>query len=136
MDMWQRSTVKWVVAAGATTFVVFGFWAFFFPYSFADIVATYPPFNRHLVHDDGAFQLGIAAALFSSLVWTDVLLVALFGGTIATTMHAVSHILDVDLGGRPIDPYLLSVLALAFIFALVLRSRAVLSGKDADHQTR
>jgi hypothetical protein len=32
-------------------------------------VATYPPFNEHLLHDIGAFNLGLGATLLLALAW-------------------------------------------------------------------
>ena len=37
-----------------------GIWAFFAPASFADFAAF--PYNRHLLHDVGAFQIGLGVA--------------------------------------------------------------------------
>ena len=41
--------------------LAFGIWAFFAPVSFADFVAF--PYNGHLLHDVGAFQIGIGATV-------------------------------------------------------------------------
>ncbi|MDA0633351.1 hypothetical protein OUY22_07950 [Nonomuraea sp. MCN248] len=41
-----------------------------------------------------------------------------------TVVHAISHILDRDLGGNPSDPYTLSALALAVVAGTVLRWRS------------
>jgi hypothetical protein len=57
-------------------------------------VATYPPYNRHLLHDIGAFQLGLAAALLAGIVGRRGLAVALWGGTVGATAHAVSVWMD------------------------------------------
>jgi hypothetical protein len=40
------------------------------------------PCNQHLIHDAGAFQIGIGAALLLALVCPDALLVALTGFTL------------------------------------------------------
>lgn len=66
-------------------FVVLGVWAFFGPVSFYDNVATFEPYNLHLLHDVGAFQLGIGAAVLAALRWRDGLLTALAGGTCTGT---------------------------------------------------
>lgn len=113
-----------VTALGASVFLIGGVWAFFWPYGFYQWVATYPPFNLHLFHDVGAFQLGIAAAMLAGLISRDAFLVGLVGGAVGATVHAVSHILDVDLGGRASDPYALSVLAVLLVVAAVARARA------------
>ncbi|HET7094322.1 MAG TPA: hypothetical protein VFI22_12605, partial [Thermomicrobiales bacterium] len=53
--------VKAVLLVAGLFYGVFGVWAFVAPASFADFVAF--PFNLHLLHDIGAFQIGIGAAL-------------------------------------------------------------------------
>jgi hypothetical protein len=114
-----------IVLLGAFPFLVGGIWAFFWPHGFYESVATFPPFNLHLFHDVGAFQLGIATAMIGGLIWKDALLVGLLGGAVGSTIHAISHIVDADLGGRSSDPYTLSVLALLLLTATVVRARSV-----------
>jgi hypothetical protein len=119
----RHPLVVTATALGALVFVVPGVWAFLWPKSFYETVATYPPYNLHLFHDLGAFQLGIGVALLAALVWSDALLVALIGGTVGMGVHAVSHFLDHDLGGRDSDPWLLTVLTVLLAAALVVRAR-------------
>lgn len=120
-----QSWLTIIVVLGALPFLIGGVWAFFWPFGFYESVATFPPFNLHLFHDAGAFQLGIAAAMIGGLIWRDALLVGLVGGAVGATIHAISHILDVDLGGRTSDPYVLSGLAVLLVIAAVARARAV-----------
>jgi hypothetical protein len=101
-----------------------GAWAFLAPRSFYENVASFEPYNLHLLHDVGAFQLGLGATLLAALVWRDALLVALAGGTVGAVVHAVSHVLDQDLGGRGSDPWTLGALALLLLVAFGLRLRA------------
>jgi uncharacterized membrane protein len=115
--------VSVIVVLGAAVFLVAGAWAFFWPRSFYEIVAEFPPFNLHLFHDAGAFQLGIGAALLAGLFWRDALLVGMFGGTVGAVVHAISHIVDRSLGGNPSDPWTLSVLAGLLVIATGLRLR-------------
>ncbi len=104
---------------GVALGVVTGAWAFLAPDSFYEVVAPYPPFNRHLFHDLGAFQLGIAAALVAGLARRTAIAVGLWGGAVGATLHAVSHWMDADLGGRASDPWLLSLLALLLAAGLM-----------------
>ena len=106
-------------AIGFLFFAVTGVWAFLAPHSFFDVVALYPPYTRHLFHDAGAFQLGIAAALLAGMVGRSGLAVGLWGGAVGGTLHAVSHWIDRNLGGRSTDPYLLTLLAVILVAALV-----------------
>ncbi|WP_324651786.1 hypothetical protein [Georgenia sp. H159] len=120
--MTRRITTA-VVVLGAAAFLVPGVWAFLWPQSFHEHVAMFDPFNLHLFHDVGAFQLGVGVALVGALVWHDALSVALLGATAGALAHAVSHIVDRDLGGRWSDPWTLSLLAVLLGSALVLHRR-------------
>ena len=71
-----------------------GLWAFIGPRSFYDAVATFPPYNRHLIHDIGAFQIGLGATVLLGLRWRDTLLVVLTGYAAGAVVHAVSHIIE------------------------------------------
>jgi hypothetical protein len=99
-----------------------GLWAFFDPQSFFDQLALFPPYNEHLLHDVGAFQVGLGATLLLALVWrSDALLVALAGMGIGAVLHFISHVEDTDLGGRSSDPYTLGVLAAVIVGAAAWR---------------
>jgi hypothetical protein len=115
-------TVVTVVAA--LSFLVLGAWAFLAPRSFYDNIATFEPYNLHLLHDLGAFQLAIGASLLAALLWRDGLSVALAGATVGAVVHDVSHFMDRDLGGRSSDPWALGLLAVLLLAALALRIRA------------
>jgi hypothetical protein len=120
----------WVVGSvvlGALVFLVPGIWAFFWPESFHETIATFDPFNLHLFHDVGAFQIGIGVAMLAALYWRDALAVVLLGGTTGSVVHFVSHVLDRDLGGRPSDPLVLGVVSVILVVALVLRLQALRS---------
>lgn len=102
-------------------FVGFGLWAFLDPKGFYEQIATYPPYNRHFLHDAGAFQIGIGVALLLALQWKDGLSVALGGAVAAGIVHAISHFIDQDLGGRDSDPWFLSFVAALAVIGLVAR---------------
>ncbi|MDQ3732935.1 MAG: hypothetical protein M3400_02870 [Actinomycetota bacterium] len=105
---------------GALMFSIGGGWAMLAPESFFDVVARYPPYNLHLFHDLGAFQLGIAAALVAGIAGRDGLGVALWAAAVGASAHAVSHWIDADLGGRSSDPILITALAAVPVAGLVL----------------
>jgi len=109
-------TAAWI---GALFFLAGGVWALLAPHAFFEVAARYPPYNRHLFHDLGAFQLGLAAGLLAGIVGRGGLAVALWAGAVATTAHAVSHWIDADLGGRSADPIILTVLAAVVVAGLV-----------------
>ena len=122
-DRRAQVVVRAIVVLGAAAFIIGGAWALLWPRNFYEVVAEFPPFNLHLFHDAGAFQLGIGAALLAGLFSRDGLFVALLGGAVGAVAHAASHIVDRNLGGNPSDPWTLSLLAVLLVVAAVLRRR-------------
>ncbi len=118
--------VRAVALLGAVAFLGFGLWAMVAPRSFFDTLATFEPYNRHLIHDIGAFQVGLGAVLGLAAFpeRLDGLAAALLGVGIGATAHVVAHLLDLDLGGDPAtDIPSLAVVALALLVAGVVRAR-------------
>jgi hypothetical protein len=99
----------------AATMIVLGGWAYLQPTSFSDFI-HYAPYNRHLIHDAGAFQIGIGVTVLLALVWSDALLVALTGIAVASGLHTISHYADRHLGGHDSD---VAVLGLFTLIALI-----------------
>jgi hypothetical protein len=95
-----------------------GAWAFLAPASFARFIAYPPPYNRHLLHDAGAFQLGIGTATLLALRWSDALLVALTGFAVASGLHTLSHAIDRHLGGHAGDVPALGLLTLVAVYVM------------------
>jgi hypothetical protein len=93
------------------------------PEAFYNLVAMYPPYNRHFIHDVGAFMLGLGAGLALALVLTDALLVALAATAGGAVAHFVSHLVDRELGGLPSDPVTFGVFALVVVGLTVWRIR-------------
>jgi hypothetical protein len=81
--------------------VAFGVWAMLAPVSFFDQVATFEPYNRHLIQDIGAFQIGLGAVLLLAVALADSMATALIGVGIGSLAHLGSHLLGLGLGGRP-----------------------------------
>ncbi len=105
--------------------LIAGVWALVDPQSFYDQVATWPPYNRHFLHDVGAFQTGLGATLVLALFMRDALLLGLTGVGIGAVLHAVSHAVDRDLGGRSSDPITLGIVAAVIAVGALLRARDV-----------
>ena len=101
-----------------------GAWAFLAPHPFAEVVATFAPFNAHFLHDAGAFQLGLGAALLVALARRRGLVVAFAANLVADAVHVVAHVEDSRLGGHPYDVPLLTLIALLAAAGLVLAIRA------------
>lgn len=119
-----RRSMMTAIAVSAASMLAFGLWALVLPESFAGFI-NYEPFNRHLVHDAGAFQIGIGVSLALALVADDVALVALSGFVVAGALHTWSHYVDRLLGGHGSDVPVLALLTLigAFGIAADLRGR-------------
>lgn len=109
-----------VLCGGAM--LAFGFWALLWPPSVCPLHRL-PPYNEHLLHDVGAFQIGIGAILLLSLFWSDTVALSLFGFVVSGWIHASHHALDLDLGGHASDQWFLGLLALLATLALIVRLR-------------
>jgi hypothetical protein len=127
--------VRGAAIAGAALFLLPGAWAFADPASFYDAVALFPPYNRHLLHDVGAFQLGLGTALVLGLAGASGLGVALWAAAIAGVLHAVSHFVDRELGGRETDPLALTLVAVVLV-AAALATRREVRRRDATAERR
>lgn len=114
-----RDRARWVAAVTGSVLAAAGLWAFAVPASFFEVIATYEPYNRHFLHDLGAFMVGLGAVLVLA-AWRPRhgLAVALTGVGIGSALHAVSHVVDRDLGGNPVrDIPALTVLAVLLLAA-------------------
>lgn len=122
----NRSTLLTALTAlGAASFIGFGLWAFIGPRSFFDQLATFEPYNVHLIHDIGAFQVGIGATLAAAL-WrrSDAIFAALAGAGIGSAFHAVAHLRDHDLGGKDSDVFVFGLSAVLFLAGAAWKWRA------------
>ena len=117
---WRRRLSGGVAVVVGLQFLALGAWALAAPRSFFDTVAAFEPYNQHFVQDIGAFQVGLGAVLLLAY-WrprADGLAVALLGVGAGAALHALSHIVGRDLGGKPeTDIPLLIVLAGASLAA-------------------
>src|SRR6266540_1456234 len=53
----------------------------------------------------------LAGAAMLAAIWSDALALALAGFLVGNTVHAVNHVVDLDLGGRGSDPWLLGLVS-------------------------
>lgn len=101
-----------------------GIWAFVAPMSFFEVLAPFEPYNRHFLHDAGVLQIGVGVAMLLAAARRSPVEVALGGFIAFEALHVVSHVIDRDLGGRPVfDITALTVLTLAGVAALVVGRR-------------
>ena len=114
---------KIIAGLGAVALLAFGLWGFLDPRAFYKAVAVWPPFNKHFIHDIGAFQIGLGLTLALALALKDVLFVALAAVGVGATVHAAAHWIDRDLGGKPSDPWVMSALAALLLVGAYLRHR-------------
>ena len=114
-----------VALVGGVMLVVLGAWAFFAPRSFFDTLAVFEPYNEHFIHDIGTFQIGLGAVLVLAIYHRDALFVALAGVGVGLALHALSHIIYRDLGGKPSTdiPFFLIVAILLLVAAFKRRAR-------------
>jgi hypothetical protein len=126
--MTQRTVVTVIAVVAALFFIAPGLWAFFDAKGFYDNLATFEPYNEHFIHDIGAFQIGIGAALVAAL-WkrSDALFAGLAGGAIGSGFHTVAHVMDHDLGGKDTDVFVFGVAT------LVMAAGAWLSVREPRH---
>jgi hypothetical protein len=126
--------VGWI---GAAFSLGSGVWALAAPRSFYDNVATFEPYNRHFIHDIGAFTIGLGAVVLFALVTRGHALgVALTGMAVASVVHVISHAMDSELGGRGPDlPALTVVAALFVIGAAAARARHQAPEPDAARRS-
>jgi uncharacterized membrane protein len=126
----SRGVNRWarvVAIAAGILFVGGGVWAMAASESFFDVLGPFPPYNQHFVQDVGAFQIGLGAVLLIAAFSprADILAAALLGVGIGSVAHVVSHVLGIDLGGRPaLDIPALTALAVVLLVAGVVRWRA------------
>jgi hypothetical protein len=114
-----------LVALSALILLGSGLFAMIAPEAFFNLVAIYPPYNRHFIHDIGAFMLGLGGALAFALIFTDALLVVLAGNAVGAVAHFVSHLVDRELGGLPTDPLTFGVFALLIVGLMIWRARQI-----------
>jgi hypothetical protein len=102
----------------------FGAWALLAPRSFFDVVATFPPYNLHLLHDVGALQIGVGVSLLLAAANQPPAIVGLGGFLAFEGLHVASHVIDRELGGQPVrDITFLVFLTAVGATALVSRAR-------------
>lgn len=116
----RQASARVVGGAGAVSFVGFGVWAMAVPRSFFERLATFEPYNQHLIQDIGAFQIGLGSVLLLAVLFpgAGALAVGLVGTGIGAGAHLVSHVVGRDLGGRPeVDIPVFAVLAAVLVGA-------------------
>ncbi len=119
-DMGSGDTAA--VTIGGLSMLALGIWAFSAPASFADFVAF--PYNRHLLHDVGAFQIGIGATMLLALLWADGVMIVLAGYVVGTGFHLASHIVDQHVGGHDYDPLVLGFMVIIGLVGMYARAHA------------
>ena len=101
-----------------------GAWSFLFPSGFYTVVASFTPYNLHLLHDVGAFQVGLGAVLLAAAATARGLAPALFGVLVGSLLHLIAHVVDIHLGGHPMtDLPVLTLLVGVLALALFLEVR-------------
>jgi hypothetical protein len=106
-------------------YLVTGAWAFLAPMSFFSSVATFAPLNIHLLHDVGAFQVGLGLALTAPVALRAPLRASLIAVLGASLLHVLAHVEDIRLGGHPTtDLPVLTLICIALAVALLVEVKA------------
>ena len=111
---WLARFPRLIATIGGVLLVWLGVWAMAGPQSFFDALATFDPYNQHLIQDIGAFQIGLGAVLLLAAAPEpgDGLSIALVGVGFGMVAHTISHAVGTDLGGKPaVDIPVFSLLA-------------------------
>ena len=117
-------TARLIAGIVGLFYLATGIWAYADPAGFAGSVATFPPFNRHLLHDSGSFSAGLGLVLIFSAWMSEGLRPALVAVLGASLLHLWAHIEDIGLGGRPSsDIPILSVICVVLVAGAVLSFR-------------
>jgi hypothetical protein len=118
-------TARVIGAVIGAFYLATGAWAFLAPLSFFDAVATFAPLNVHLLHDAGAFQVGLGLALTVPVALRVPLRAPLIAVLGASVLHVIAHVEDIRLGGHPTtDLPVLTLICVALATALVIDVRA------------
>jgi hypothetical protein len=125
----SQPTVIAAVAFCGLSMLFFGLWGFFAPSSFSSFI-DYQPYNEHLVHDAGVFQIAIGVTTLLAPVWSDTVLLALVGFVLASGLHTLSHYLDRNIGGHDSDVPMLGLVTLVGVYAIGARLRKGVSRPD------
>jgi hypothetical protein len=112
------------IALAVGAFYLFtGLWAFLAPAGFYGAVASFSPYNQHLLHDAGAFQVGLGLVLVLGAMSRAALRPALLAVLAASVLHLVAHVQDRALGGHATDVPVLSLICGLLAVAAVLEVR-------------
>ena len=105
-DRWPADDSAVLALAVGVFYTLTGGWAFMFPADFYSIVATFSPYNVHLIHDAGAFQVGLGIVLVAASIAGRGLVPVLIGVLAGSLLHMIAHVIDIHLGGHPGTAYL------------------------------
>lgn len=112
-----RIVVVTATLVSSAGMLAFGVWAYLAPRSFAGYI-DYDPYNEHLIHDAGAFQIGLGVAVLLAVFSADSVAVALSGFAAASALHTLSHYTDRHIGGHSSDVPLLGLLTVIAVVGL------------------
>ncbi|GAA1206591.1 hypothetical protein GCM10009608_48420 [Pseudonocardia alaniniphila] len=112
-------TTVTVVSAGVL--IGLGVWMWGWPASFSAYVNF--PIHVHFLHDMGVFHIGLATGMLVALFRRDAIYAVLLGFTVICVLHAINHVIDLDIGGNPSDPYLIAGQAVISGVGVWLRGR-------------
>jgi hypothetical protein len=114
-------SVAAVTVVSAGTFLGLGVWMWGWPADFSTYVNF--PIHVHFLHDMDVFHIGLAAGMIVALFRRDAIYAVLVGFTAICILHAINHVIDLDIDGNPSDPYLIAGQAVISGVGVWLRGR-------------
>lgn len=124
----RRRFAKIVLVVGAVFYGGPGLWAVINAHSFINRVEKAP--NVHILHDMGAFMVGLAVFTIGLLVLSDKMLTAFVALIVVSALDAYVHFSDMHLGGiEKSEPWDI----VAMLIVLLLGLAAYLPSRQQAH---
>ncbi|HLX47198.1 MAG TPA: hypothetical protein VKS82_02590 [Streptosporangiaceae bacterium] len=129
----RRRFAKIVLVVGAVFYGGPGLWAVINAHSFINRVEKAP--NVHILHDMGAFMVGLAIFTIGSLILSDKILTAFVSLIVVSALDAYVHFSDMHLGGiEKSEPWDIAGMLIVLLLGLAayLTSRRAVESPPVD----
>ncbi len=129
----RRRFAKIVLVVGAVFYGGPGLWAVINAHSFINRVEKAP--NVHILHDMGAFMVGLAIFTIGSLILSDKILTAFVSLIVVSALDAYVHFSDMHLGGiEKSEPWDIAGMLIVLLLGLAayLTSRRAVESSPVD----
>ena len=133
----RRRFAKVAIGIGAVFYLLPGLWAVLGGQNFAEKTEHAP--TVHVIHDMGAFMVGLGVWAIATLIFSDRFVAALTSLAVASATSAYVHFEDLHahMGHiRPSEPWILAVVTLIQVAALIFYRRDAASPAPSSAQVR